>query len=210
MTNVIYIAAANTDAAAATNTKTCEVPAAIRDTAQANIANIIAQDASIPPGYALFHDGIYIMPAGDETAAPILVCSPIRVDAVFANKHGKGWGKIIAVRNSDGVWQDVHVTNEELQKTPNVVLGRLIDHGLQLAHNKKAKEQIFTLLGRWKPANRMTSVNKLGWVSDDHAAFAMPDGAIGTGSVVPMIPSVGLAGGCFGNYLRQITQGNLR
>lgn len=192
MTNIVYLGATTTKEAPTKDNEA--IPAEISDPRPVNADDIALHDPSMPIGYALFNDGIYFAPADDDSSPHVHVCSPLRVEAVFSNKGGTGWGKVISVKNSDGDWRDLHITNQDLTRSPNEVLSRLIDHGLELATGRKAKEQLFTLLKQWKPDVRMTAVNKLGWVGDDHAAFAMPDGAIGTGAVIPMISSAGLAG----------------
>lgn len=182
MTNIIPFPPAKTESARSTSASN-DLPV--------HVAAAADCDPSIPLGYALFPDGIYL--SLSEDGAPLVpVCSPIRADAIVSNSDGTGWGKIISVRNADGGWQDVHVTNVELEGSSNRVLSRLINCGLELAPTRKAKEQLLSLLKQWKPACRMTTVSKLGWVGDTHGAFAMPDGSIGSDAVLPVIPAAGL------------------
>ena len=94
-------------------------------------SNEMASNSSgFPEGYALFEDGVYQMPAEELDEAPVLICSPIRVDATFSDQNGKGWGRLITVRNRDSVWIDVSVTNARLERFPSEVVGLLVDAGL--------------------------------------------------------------------------------
>jgi putative DNA primase/helicase len=191
MSNIIYLSGPNGEGTA---TKTDDADQVMKnDPIPATVTNNLQSDSTLPSGFAMFHDGIYLMPTDDEAFPPVPICSPIRVDSSFVGEDGKGWGKIISVKDSDGIWQDVQVTNKELVNSSAVVLGRLIDSGLELAVNKKAKEHLFAFLKQCKPFARMIAVSRLGWVGDGHTAFNMPDGAIGSDSIVSISSKAGLA-----------------
>ncbi|WP_031326583.1 DUF927 domain-containing protein [Rhodobacter capsulatus] len=116
---------------------------------------------SIPDGYALFDDGIYEMKT--EDAEPVFICSPLRVDAMFGDRDGRGWGRLVCLRDDDGRWHEVPVLNADLARHPGEVLARLLDHGLMLGCDKTAKQSLTKLLTLWKPEARLTSVSRLGW-----------------------------------------------
>ncbi|MCB6179033.1 DUF927 domain-containing protein [Rhodobacter sp. Har01] len=144
--------------------------------------------SSIPEGFALFDDGIYEMPENDS-AAPVFVCTPLRVDASFSDTAGKGWGKVVAVRSRDGQWHDVPVLNRDLGCRSSDILGQLLDHGLELGRDKKSKERLLALLRHWKPQSQMTSVTRMGWVPDGPATFVIGNDVIGARNVFPMLGS---------------------
>lgn len=142
--------------------------------------------SSLPVGYALFDDGVYAL-AEEEAAEPIFICTPMRVSAVYSDKAHKGWGKLISVKSPDGVWHDVPVMNALLARTPGDIVARLVNHGLELGTDRKSKDRLLTLLGRWKPAQSMTSVPQLGWVDENRSAFALGKNVIGQGAILPLL-----------------------
>lgn len=121
------------------------------------------QATSIPDGYASFVDGIYELPA-DETADPIFICSPLRVDAQFADHEGRGCGRLVCVKSARGEWHEIPVSNAELQKSPKNVIATLVDHGLELGAEKATSDRLLKLLKVWKPEQHLQSVNRMGWV----------------------------------------------
>lgn len=149
---------------------------------------------TMPDGYALFDDGIYVMP-DDSMAAPLRVCSPVRVDAMFADSQRRGWGKVISVRAPDGFWHEVSCTNEELARWPAEVIGKLVDHGLELESDKKSRDRLLALLKAWKPAESLLSVDRMGWVDETRTSFVIGDSVIGDAKVVPHGLSAGVSRG---------------
>lgn len=147
-----------------------------------------------PEGFAVFSDGVYMMPE-DESAEPIYVCTPIRVDAVFAAESGTGWGKLVSVKSPNGSWHEVPVLNADIERRQAEVIGRLVDHGLELSIDRKSKERLILLLKAWKPFARLTTMPCMGWVSDSFSAFVLGDKVLGNAKVLPMVPPSGVAAG---------------
>ncbi|NYS26395.1 DUF927 domain-containing protein [Rhodobacteraceae bacterium 2376] len=149
---------------------------------------------SMPDGFALFSDGIYEIPA-DDTADPVFVCSPLRVDAIFHDLNGKGSGKLISLRNGNGDWVEIPVFNASMLRRPTEVIAKLIDHGLELAWGKEAKDSLLVLLNAWKPAQRLRTVPQLGWVDDSYRAFTLGSNVISASDVLALAPATGIATG---------------
>ena len=162
--------------------------------AMTSSASPVEPALSMPDGFALFGDGIYEIPA-DDTADPIYVCSPLRVDAIFADQHGKGAGKLVSMLNGKGDWVDIPVFNADMLRKPTEVLATLIDHGLDLAADRKSKGSLLALLQVWKPALRLRTVRRTGWVDANHKAFAAGSSSIGGTDVLPLIPLTGAGSG---------------
>lgn len=162
--------------------------------AMPNSASSVEPAPSMPDGFALFPDGIYEMPA-EDTADPIFVCSPLRVDAIFADQHGKGAGKLISVLNGEGAWIEIPVFNANIHRRPTEVLATLIDHGLDLAADRKSKDRLLALLKVWKPALRLRTVRRMGWVDADHKAFTAGSSPIGRANVLALTPLAGAGSG---------------
>lgn len=152
------------------------------------------QEMSMPLGFASFPDGIYEL-STDDTADPIFVCSPLRVDAVFADRNGRGCGRLVCVKASNGQWHEIPLTNAELQRRPGEVIANLVDYGLELGYDKKAKDRLLLLLKRWKPTTALQTVDRMGWVDDTHESFVLGSSLIGRQNVLPLSQSTGIATG---------------
>jgi len=149
---------------------------------------------SMPGGYALFPDGIYALPE-KETDEPLFTCTPIRVDANFADQHGRGWGRLVSVQSSNGQWHEIPITNAELQRRPTEIVAKLVDHGLELAADKKSKDRLLDLLKTWKPNQHLQTVNRMGWIDEKHSSFVLGSKVIGSGKVLPLTPATGIGAG---------------
>lgn len=150
--------------------------------------------SSMPVGFALFEDGIYVMP-DKVTAEPRYVCSPLCVDAMFEDRHGHGCGRLVSVKSAKGHWHDIPVSNADLYRRSTDIVERLINHGLQLALDKNAKEHLLNLLHQWKPANQLQSVDRMGWVDDRFNAFVMGPNQVGRADILSLTASTGIAVG---------------
>lgn len=152
------------------------------------------QATSIPDGYASFIDGIYELPA-DETADPIFICSPLSVDAQFADHEGRGCGRLVCVKSARGEWHEIPVSNAELQKSPKNVIATLVDHGVELGAEKATSDRLLKLLKVWKPEQHLQSVNRMGWVDAGHSAFVLRSTLIGRSDLLPLSPPTGIGTG---------------
>jgi putative DNA primase/helicase len=79
------------------------------------------------------------------------------------------------------------VTKAELTLAPNNVVARLIDLGLEPGVDRKATARLISLLKRWKPVNRLTTVDHAGWVDDSHRSFVIGAEAIGAPDILPRL-----------------------
>jgi len=185
------------DEAVTSNTSSVEearAPEAGSADVTAGSANIATDHAYLPSGYAIFDDGTYEMPE-DESAEPIFICTPIRVDAAFTDQNGCGWGRLISLKAANGTWHEVPVTNADLQRRPADVIAMLLDRGLDLAVDRKSKDRLLTLLKSWKPSEHLQTVNHAGWTNDGYEAFVLGGKVVGTAKVLPLLSSAGQVSG---------------
>jgi len=153
-------------------------------------ANADYHVTEMPTDFAMLPDGIYFCPPGD-TADPVRVCSPLRVDAKFRLTGNKGWGLLVWVRAPDETWHKVLITNRLLTVKPTEVLGTLIDHGLDLAPGSKSKDHLFTLLLCWKPTKQIVAVPHGGWADASYTSFILGSTVIGPGQFEPLTAAHG-------------------
>lgn len=149
---------------------------------------------SLPDGYTLLSDGIYALPE-NEADAPIFVCTPLRIEATFADSSGRGWGRLVSVKSADDRWHEIPITNSDLQSQPAVVFSRLVDHGLDLSAAKKSREHLLVLLKTWKPDQHLQTVSRMGWSDEAHTSFVLGSRLVGTANVLPLAPATGIGAG---------------
>lgn len=185
---------------AVTHTEACDAPDADEDPSAAPVAPPVPTATtttaawSLPDGYELLADGIYAV-SEDEADAPVFVCTPLRVDASFADSYGRGWGRLVSVKSADDRWHEIPITNAALQSKPAVVVAQLVDHGLDLAPAKKSKDLLLNLLKTWKPDEHLQTVNRMGWSDDTHTSFVLGAGLVGSAKVLPLTPATGMGAG---------------
>lgn len=148
---------------------------------------------SCPDGYEIFDDGIYENSAG-ENGEPLFICTPLRVDATFADEQGRGWGKLVSVKSADGQWHQISIKNSDLFRRSTEVISSMVDFGLVLGTARKSKERLLTFLTHWKPETRLKSVTQMGWVNESFDTFVLGSTIIGSAAVLPPshAPSVGI------------------
>lgn len=159
-------------------------PAANAGTSPTSVS-MQSQYSGLPDNYASFADGIHFLPASDEE--PVFVCSPLRVEAKFANGKDQGWGVLVSIQNPDGRWQEVPFLKEDITCKSQEVLASLVDRGLQIGPDPKSKTRLLGLLQQSKPKLRMTSVSRPGWVDDDFSAFIIGGAVLGRRPVLPLM-----------------------
>ncbi len=160
----------------------------------AQLAPAGAPTRTCPDGYEVFDDGIYEDPS-DKAADPVFICTPFRIDAMFADRQGRGWGKLVSVRSADGRWHQISIKNADLLRRSTDIIATLVDHGLKLGPDKKAKERLVALLGRWNPVECLQSVTRMGWVDDDFSAFVIGSTIVGGAAVLPPAHATGIGAG---------------
>lgn len=147
------------------------------------------------PGYIGFpDDGVY-MEAENSSDEWIFVCSPLRVQAIFADKGSRGWGKVIAVKAPDGRSHTITLTNAEITGKSAEVIRQLVDCGLELANDRKSKERLIGFLKAAQPKERLLSVRRMGWADDNFSSFALGGTALGAAKVISLVPPTGIASG---------------
>ncbi len=165
-----------------------QIGAPVQSEVTAHSMLVSAALSAIPDGYVLTSDGLYQTPA-DDSVEPIYISSPVHVEAQFADRSERGWGRLISVRSQRGEWHKIPVSNADLHKRPNDVLATLVDCGLELAPNKEAKKLIVDFLWLSKPPHLLQSVAQMGWTDEDHMGFVMGAELIGRNNILPVAGS---------------------
>jgi putative DNA primase/helicase len=104
------------------------------------------------------------------------LCSPLVVEAATRNAEGEAWGRLIRIRDRDGVWHEWSMPMAELAGAGDGYRARMLGMGLELAPGTKARNALHRLLTAADPKGRARCVSTLGWHGD---AYMLPDEVIG-------------------------------
>lgn len=128
----------------------------------------------LPKGFRLRGSGSIIHEA--EPNQWEWLCSPLVVEAATRNVEGGAWGRLIRVRDRDGVWHEWAMPMAELAGAGDGYRAILLSMGLELASGMKARNAFHRLLTEADPQARARCVSTLGWHGD---AYMLPDEVIG-------------------------------
>lgn len=140
----------------------------------------------MPSDYSLNADGIYQLRLGeDDDFVPVRICSPLMVKGMCRWPKGCGWGRVVAVEDPDGNWNEVILEARDVSKKSAAALYPLFDRGLELAPIEKAAQSVAELVASWRPQARYLRSDRLGWADKSFSAFTLGDGRVlGEGLVV--------------------------
>jgi hypothetical protein len=124
--------------------------------------------------FSMTADGLSMR--GDLIAQPFEIIALAR-DATSSDE-AVAWSALIRFRNPDGAIIEAPVSKAALIKEPNVALGALADHGLNIKCTKAAKEGLAEYLAAAEPKERLILVRRAGW-SSAARVFALLDDIIG-------------------------------
>ncbi len=141
--------------------------------------------ASKTPRYALFPDGVYELPEAD-TGEPIYICTPLRIDAVFADQNGAGRGRLVSIL-VDGEWREIPIPNADIQCRPAAVIAKLVDQGLEISSDKKSKHRLQAVLNTWTSDVKLQTVKRMGWADDSYTSFTIGASMIGQANRLPLV-----------------------
>ncbi len=140
----------------------------------------------MPSGFSLHTDGIYqLQPGEDDDLVPVRICSPLIVKGMCRWPKGGGWGRVLAVEDPDGNWNEVVLEARDVSKKSAAALSPLFDRGLELAQVEKAAQSVAELVASWRPKARYLRSDRLGWADKSFSAFTLGNGRVlGEGLVV--------------------------
>lgn len=117
-------------------------------------------------------------------AAPVWICSPLRVHAMTRDAQNGEWGRLLVFPDRDGKehrWtcpQSLHAGNgDELR-------GVLLREGLTITSNPKLRRMVGDYIQREHPEVRARCVNRTGWHGD---VFALPRETFGDSDAEPVL-----------------------
>lgn len=113
-------------------------------------------------------------------ASPVRVCSPIWARARTRTHEGTGWGRLIEIRDADGVQQQRVVPYNLLRGSGDELRGLLFDAGLEIGIHRDAPRLLMDYLKQSDPEARARSALRTGWHGDEPGAtFVFPERTLG-------------------------------
>jgi putative DNA primase/helicase len=127
--------------------------------------------------FELRNDGVWFISADPDTP-PRRVCGPLEVTACTRNSASENWGRCLRWRDPDGhehvYWMPMSLLAGDGREPWQV----LLDGGLFITPGRYAHERLALYIQHSKPAERVRSVDRVGW---DDNAYVLPDISIGPG-----------------------------
>ena len=131
-------------------------------------------DSWVPAGFRIGPDGSILHEANNDDWQPL--CSPLVVEAATRNTDGEEWGRLLRIRDRDGIWHAWALPMAELAGDGDAYRARLLSLGLELESGPPARKALHRLLTSANPQARIRCVPTLGWHG---GAFVLPDEVIG-------------------------------
>ena len=145
----------------------------------------------LPADFIICDEGVYQRrPMREEDEELALICSPIYVQGRCRRTDGSCWGRVVDVHDPDGNIHRHIIDEAELSSGPAALLRPLRALGLVLEPVEKADQSVAKLLRSWRPSNRFTRADVLGWTDSNFNAFTLGSGeVIGDAQVGPVTVS---------------------
>jgi putative DNA primase/helicase len=140
----------------------------------------------LPRGFMLDRGGISRIREGEGGDGKAQwLCSTLRVLALTRDSSGTNWGRLIEFSDKDERIHRWAIPARMFAGDGAEVLAGLLDRGLVVATDQKARQAMLDLLQRWQPAARAVTSDRLGWADETCTAFICGNGrVIGAEAVV--------------------------
>ena len=133
----------------------------------------------LPAGFLLRPDGIWRETEGKTGDVEwVKICSVIRVVALFRRRDGTGWGRLVELKDGDGIVHSEQIDAATLRGPVTTLLKPLLDKGLVITGGPKVMKEVAGMLLDWRPEARFLLTDRLGWVDDSCSAFTLADGRV--------------------------------
>lgn len=134
---------------------------------------------AVPDGYTLTYKGVEI----DDH----LIAGSIWVQALTRDTRNASWGFLVRWRDADGQSHELAVPRARLHEQGTALAQDLAAGGLFIVPGKE--RGLITYLGRFEPATRLLSVNRLGWTDGDdkRLVYVLPNQVLTAGAEAPDI-----------------------
>ena len=128
-----------------------------------------------PSGFRVSESGVHaIDPTGEREDT--FICSKMVIGALTRNKDSEDWGRLLEFSDLDEQNHTWAMPMSLLSGDGNEYRSRLLNMGLTIAPNRKARELLTTYIQTAKPDERVRCVDHIGW---HNGVFVLPDETFG-------------------------------
>jgi len=133
-------------------------------------------ESKFPPGFAMAETGLFWRDISDSEKPDLQIASPFEVVAETRDKDGNAWGVLVRWQDHDGGQHEWAMPRAMLAGDGTEARRALMDGGLYIAPQRKARELLTAFLASVRVTMRAQAVSRIGWHG---RAFVLPDDTIG-------------------------------
>jgi putative DNA primase/helicase len=136
-----------------------------------------ATNPKLPSGFRMTEAGLHLI--GEDDKPDIFICSPLEVVGHTRDRHNESWGRLLSWRDTDGYSHSWPMPATVLAGDGSELRARLLDGGLIISPNRKAREALTRYISESRPDVSVRCTSQIGWHGH---SFILPDLTIGTES----------------------------
>lgn len=141
------------------------------------IATLEEFKAKAERGFRMTSKGLMWSDPSDDEKPEITISGPFEIKAQCRDDKGDSWGRLLRWQDADEKWHEWAMPVSQLAGDGLDVRRSLLDGGLYVSPNSKARVLLTTYLAGTHVKARARAVSSTGWYGN---IFVFPDGAIGT------------------------------
>jgi putative DNA primase/helicase len=142
-----------------------------------------ATSPTLPSGFRMKESGLYLV--GEDDKPDIFICGPIEVAGHTRDRHNESWGRLLRWRDTDGHLHSWAMPATVLAGDGSELRARLLDGGLSVSPNRKAREALIRFISEARPDTLVRCASQIGWHGQ---SFILPNLTIGTDSARSHLP----------------------
>lgn len=113
--------------------------------------------------------GVYFL--NDTDDPPMLICSPLYVEAAVCDEHSESWGRLLSFRDQAGKSHVWSMPMEMLRGSGEEYRGHLLSLGLNIEPGRKAHDRLTSYIQTAAPKRTAMCSNRTGWHGN---SFVLP------------------------------------
>lgn len=141
-------------------------------------AQFARENSVLPERFEVIDGNIFYLLPFKKSEKLIFVCSQLEVIACTRDEHNRNHGRLVTFPDVDGHMHEVAIPMELLASDGSLYRAQLLNRGLCIAPDAKARQLLSLLIQRSNPPLKVRCVNKIGWYQ---GKFVLPSEVIGNG-----------------------------
>lgn len=139
--------------------------------------------------FALEGDGLYFRSdPQDQSDKGLWVSSPLTVVAQTRDARNGSWGRLVEFKDAEGLPHRIIIGMAELGGNGDSVRQTLLEQGLRISQDKKARSLLLQFLNDSRPKQFARMVKKFGWIGDTYVLKDIAYGEIEGELFIPETP----------------------